>query len=266
MMDFSIRRVGALMLRHLYIMRGSLPRVLEMVYWPALDMILWGLTSRFLAESSAWVAQMGGVLVAGVLLWNVMFRGNLGIALSFMEEVWSRNLGHLAVSPLRPHEMVAGMMAMSLIRTMIGVMPAILIAIPLYHFSLFDLGLPLLAFWVNLMVCGWAIGLGVSALVLRFGQGVESLAWVLIFAVVPVSAVYYPVSTLPVWLQWVAWSLPPAYIFEGMRAVLAGQGFRLDLLFPAMGLNVLYLGVAAGIFLYTHRVARERGLLLNLGE
>lgn len=262
----SARRVYAMVLRHLYILRGSWPRVLEMAYWPAVNMIMWGFTSQFFRHHSDWVAQAGGVLIGAVILWDVMFRGNLGVSLSFMEEMYSRNLGHLSVSPLRPHELVAAMLTMSLIRTVLGVMPAALLAIPLYHFSLFDLGLPLLAFWVNLMITGWAIGLAVSALVLRFGLGAESLAWVLIFAVAPLAGIYYPIATLPDWLRPVAWALPPAHVFEGMRSVMFDHLFRWDLLGSAAALNAFYVAVATALFLHTHHVARQRGLLLNVGE
>lgn len=262
----NARRVFAMVLRHVYILRGSWTRVLEMAYWPAVNMVVWGFTSQFFRGHSDWVAQAAGVLVGAVLLWDVLFRGNLGVSLSFMEEMWSRNLGHLSVSPLRPHELVAAMLTMSLIRTLLGVVPAVVLAIPLYHFSLFDLGLPLIGFWANLMITGWAIGLGVSALVLRFGLGAESLAWVMVFAVAPLAGIYYPIATLPEWLQPVAWALPPAYVFEGMRSVMMDHLFRWDLMGGAVALNLFYVSAAAALFLHTHHVARERGLLLNVGE
>jgi ABC-2 type transport system permease protein len=266
MTSFSFRRVFAMVLRHLYILRGSWTRVLEMAYWPAINVIVWGFTTRFFVEHSSWVAQASGVLIGAVLLWDVMFRGNLGVALSFLEEMWSRNLGHLSVSPLRPHELVAAMLTMSMVRTLIGVVPAMLLAIPLYHFSVFDLGLPLIGFWANLMVTGWAVGLAVSALVLRFGLGAESLAWVIVFALAPLAGIYYPIASLPEWLQPVAWLLPPSHVFEGMRSIMFGQGFRADLFASAAALNALYLAAAIALFLHTHHVARERGLLLNVGE
>jgi ABC-2 type transport system permease protein len=255
-----------MVLRHLYILRGSWPRVLEMAYWPTLNMVVWGFTSRFFAHHSSLFVQAAGMLIGAVILWDVMFRGNLGVALSFLEEIWSRNLGHLAVSPLRPWEWVAAMVTMSLIRTLIGVIPAALLAIPFYHFSIFSLGPALFAFWINLLVTGWAIGLGVSALVLRFGLGAESLAWVVVFAIAPVAAVYYPVAVMPGWLQHVAWSLPPAYVFEGMRSLMFGHGLRLDLLAGAAGLNLVYLAATWALFLRTVHIARRRGLLLNVGE
>lgn len=265
-MTRSLGRIAAMVLRHLYILRGSWPRLLEMAYWPAVNVVVWGLTSSFFAQHSSWVAQASGVLIGAVLLWDVLFRGNLGVSLSFLEEIWSRNLGHLSVSPLRPWELVASMLAMSLLRTLIGVLPATLLAIPLYNFSIYDLGLPLLAFWINLMVSGWVVGLMVAALVLRFGQGAESLAWVTVFAIAPLAGIYYPIATLPGWLQPLAWALPPAHVFEGMRKVMFGQDFDLGLFAAAALLNLIYLTLAGGLFLHTMHVARQRGLLLAQGE
>jgi ABC-2 type transport system permease protein len=219
-----------------------------------------------MATNSSYVAQATGVLLAGVLLWDVMFRGQLGVSTVFFEEMYSRNLGHLFASPLRPYELVLALLTISLIRTVIGVGGAALLAIPLYHYSIFSLGLPLLAFFANLLVMGWAIGLLVAGLVLRYGLGAENLAWVAIFAVAPVSGIYYPIATLPEWLQWVAAALPASHVFEGMRAVLFEQVFPVHLLVKAVALNALYLALGVAAFLGVFRVARERGLLLNMGE
>jgi ABC-2 type transport system permease protein len=262
----SMRRVAALVLRHVYLLRGSWPRVLELMYWPTVQMVLWGFITLFLTDHSSWVAQAAGVLISGVLLWDVLFRGQLGVALVFMEELWSRNLGHLFVSPLRPFELVIALLVMSLLRTLIGVGGAALIAIPLFQFSVFDLGLPLLAFFANLIVMGWAIGLLVSGIVLRYGLGAESMAWIAIFAVQPISGVYYPIEVLPTWLQYVAQVLPSSHVFEGMRAVLIEHRVRTDLLVNAMLLNVVYLGAGVAAFLAFFRVARTRGQLLAIGE
>lgn len=263
---FSLRRVGAMALRNVYLLRASWPRVLELVYWPAVQMILWGFISQFLVTNSSWVAQASGVLIAAVLLWDVMFRGNLGVSLSFFEEMYSRNLGHLFASPLRPYELVCALLLISFLRTSIGVGGAALLAIPLYGFSVFDLGLPLLAFFANLLIMGWSIGLLVSALVLRYGLGAESLAWVAIFAVAPVSGIYYPISVLPEWLQTVAALLPASHVFEGMRAVMFQHEFRVQLLWNALGLNALYLIGSISVFLLVFRTARHRDLLMHIGE
>ncbi|MYF06521.1 MAG: ABC transporter permease [Rhodospirillaceae bacterium] len=260
------RRIRAMVLRYVYLYRGSWPRVLEMAYWPTLQMIMWGFLTIFLASKSGFFVQAAGVLIAAVLLWDVLFRASLGVSLSFLEEMWSRNLGHLFVSPLRPGEFVAALTLMSAIRVLIGVIPAALLAIWLYAYSIFDMGLPLIAFFANLQVMGWSFGLVVCGLLMRYGLGAESIAWFAIFAVAPFSAIYYPLSVMPDWLQWIAGILPSTHVFEGMRAVLVDGTFRTDLLVNAVALNAVYLTVSVLVFLRFFRSARERGLILQIGE
>lgn len=264
--SFSLRRVSALVLRYGYLLMGSWARLLELAYWPSVQIILWGFISKHFVSQTSWVEGAAGALLAAVLLWDILFRGQLGYTISFLEELWSRNLGQLFISPLRPYEMVLSLTVISLIRTLIGVIPAAVLAIPLYGFSLFDLGLPLVAFFGNLMITGWALGLFVTALLLRVGLGAESVAWMALFLIAPVSAIYYPVDVLPAWLQAVAWSLPPAYVFEGMRAILFDGVFRGDLLVGAMLLNLLYLVLGGLTFTLSFRLARRQGLLHQLGE
>lgn len=262
----AAQRVFALVLRYVYLLKGSWPRILELAYWPSIQIVLWGFISKHFTGEVSGAVEAAGALLAAVLLWDILFRGQLGYAISFLEEMWSRNLGQLFVSPLRPHEMIIALTTISLIRTLIGVLPAALLAIPLYAFSIFELGLPLLAFFVNLMVTSWALGLMVTALLLRVGLGAESVVWMVMFLIAPVSAIYYPVSILPDWLQPVAWALPTAHVFEGMRAVLFDGVFRLDLLAGAVLLNLFYFGVGAVIFMWSFRAARQRGLLHQTGE
>ncbi|TAD89613.1 MAG: ABC transporter permease [Alphaproteobacteria bacterium] len=262
----SLSRVWALMTRHLYLLRGSWPRLLELAYWPMVQMILWGFITQFFMTHSNWVAQAAGVLIAAVLLWDVLFRAQLGVSVSFLEEMWSRNLGHLFVAPLRPVEFLAALMGMSLVRTTIGLLPAVLVAIPLYHFNLFSLGLPLIAFFANLLVMGWVIGIAVSALILRYGLGAESFAWVAVFALAPISGIYYPVATLPAWLQPLALSLPSTHVFEGMRAVLFQDAFPVVHFVAAIALNAILFVVAATAFLIAFQRARTLGKLLQMGE
>lgn len=184
----------------------------------------------------------------------------------FLEEMYSRNLGHLFVSPLRPFELISALLTISLIRTLVGVGAAALLAIPFYGYSIFELGLPLLAFFANLAVMGWSIGLIVASLVLRYGLGAESLAWALIFAVQPISGIYYPITVLPEWLQPIAFCLPSSHVFEGMRALLLEHQFRMDLMQNALLLNLFYFIAGVASFLRVVHIARQRGLLLRLGE
>ncbi len=262
----AARRIGAMILRYWYLLRGSWPRLLELAYWPTVQMIVWGLITLHLQDDSGWLAQAAGVLVAGVLLWDVLFRGQLGVSISFLEEMWSRNFGHLFISPLRPVEWVAALTVMSLIRTLIGIVPAAALAVPFFGVNVLELGLPLVAFFANLLICGWWIALIVICLILRFGMGAESLAWALVFLILPLSAVYYPVAVLPGWAQGIALALPPAHVFEGMRAVLFDNRVAWGHLAASVLLNLLYLGVASGAFLLSFRDARRRGALLQQGE
>lgn len=262
----SLNRITALVIRYLYLLRGSWPRLIELMYWPTVQMILWGFINQFMAGQSAWVAQAAGVLIGAVLLWDVLYRAQLGVSVVFFEEMYSRNLGQLFVSPLRPLELVASLLIVSLLRTALGVGAAAGLAMLLYQYSIFTLGLPLLAFFVNLLVMGWAIGLMVVALVLRYGLGAEGLAWAATFAIAPISGIYYPLAVLPDWLRPIALALPSSHVFEGMRAVARDHVFPLEFFWSAVGLNVIYLALGVLVYLVAFHVARRRGLLLHSGE
>jgi ABC-2 type transport system permease protein len=263
----SLRRIWGIMYRHLALYRRSWPRLLELMYWPVLQMLIWGFTAQFLAmRTGNAVAVAGGVLIGGVLLWEIALRGQMGVTMTFLEELWSRNLAHIFVSPIRPWEMVAGMLGMSLVRLTVSVLPAIFLAWVLYAFNLFALGPILVLFAANLLVMGWWVAFCVTSLVLRHGLGAEPLAWTLLFAMTPFSAVFYPVAVLPVYLRPIALALPSAHVFEGMRAALNQGVIRWDHLVAATALNVLWMTGAIVLFAVQFRAARTRGALLTIGE
>jgi len=186
--------------------------------------------------------------------------------LSFLEEIWSRNLGQLFVSPLRPLEMVFSLMTISFIRTIIAIIPAALLAIPLYSFSLFQMGISLMLFFSSLLMTGWILGIFIIAAIIRFGVSAESLAWGAIFTLAPLSAVYYPVETLPEWIRWLSLSFPQTYVFEGMRDVLFNNNFNTNYFLKSIILNGLYAFIAIVVFLVSFEGARKRGGLINTGE
>jgi ABC-2 type transport system permease protein len=262
----SARRVLALIRRHAYLLLKSWPRMLSMAYYPTVTMVLWGFVTIYLAPSNDMLRDAPGLFIGAVLLWDILFRGQLGVSLTFIEEIYSRNLGNLLVTPLTLPEFIAGQLAMSVLRTAIGVGGACLFAWFLFHYSIFSLGFALIAFFANLLAFGWAIGLVVSAMIMRAGLGAEELAWAAIFLVAPVSGVYYPIDVLPQWLQAVALALPSAHVFEGMRAVLLAGTFPWDRFWAAVALNALYLALGAAIFAASVRAARMRGTLLQMGE
>jgi ABC-2 type transport system permease protein len=259
-------RVAAMVARYLYLLRSSWSRILDLIYWPAVQLFVWGFLQLYISQNSGFFARAGGVFIGSVLMWDILFRGQLGFSVSFLEEMWSRNLGNLMISPLRPIEFVCALMVMSVVRLAVGMVPVTILAIVFFGFNVYGLGFALAAFFMNLILTSWAVGIVVSGLVMRNGMGAETLAWTVMFLLMPLTCVYYPVSVLPEALQWVAWALPPTYVFEGMRALVVNQVFRADLMLAAFALNAVYFSIAVTVFLQLLKSARRIGSLLQTGE
>jgi len=264
----SWERIYAVLIRHIYILRGSMPRLIEIIYWPSIQMILWGFISRYfaMADASNLGLQAFGIFLGAVLLWDMLFRTQIGVTLSYLEEVWARNMGHLFVSPLRPWEWWMAMMLFSILRALCGIIPAALLAIPFYGYSIFDLGLPLLFFFFNLMFMGWWLGFLIMALLLKVGQGAETMAWAFTFFLAPFCAVYYPVSSLPVWLQPVANAMPASHVFEGLRNIVQHQTFSYAQMGTSFLLNCIYMALSMYMLHLAFNSARRAGTLLQSGE
>ncbi len=265
-MRFSFRRVGAMVRRYWYLLSSSWPRVLDLVYWPTVQMLMWGFLQLYVSQNAGFFARASGVFIGSVLLWDILFRGQLGFSISFLEEMYACNLCNIMMSPLRPTEFIAALTIMSLVRLSIGMIPVSLLAIAFFGFNLWSLGFALAAFFANLILTSWSVGIFVAGLLLRNGLGAESMAWTIMFLFLPLTCVYYPVAVLPGWLQHVAWLLPPTYVFEGMRALLIDHVFRGDLMIEALAFNLLLFALAAIAFAMLLRSAREHGTLLQTGE
>ena len=263
---YSPRRVAAIVLRHWYLLKSSWPRLFDLMYWPAVQMLMWGFLQLYVVQHSDFFVRAAGTFIGAVMLWDVLFRGQLGFSISFLEEMYARNMGNLMMSPLRPIEFVLALMIMSVIRLAIGMVPVSLLAIAFFGFNLWGLGLALVAFFGNLFLTSWAVAILVAGLLLRNGLGAESLAWGIMFMFLPLTCVYYPVEVLPDWLRLFAWMLPPTYVFEGMRALVIDKVFRADLMLEAFALNVVLFGVAVTAFLVLLRSARREGTLLQGGD
>ncbi len=259
-------RIYALVMRHIHIWRSSIMRLVDSIYWPAVQMVMWGFMTQYLMPQASFVAQAAGVLLSGLMLWEVVVRGNLSLSIAFLEEMWSRNLGHLFVSPIRSWELATGIIIVALLRTLLGMIPVSLMAWVFFGYSIYTLGMPLLAFFFILQMFSWSIGLAMSGMIMRVGQSAESFAWAAVFILMPISGVYYPVSVLPHWLQVISWCLPPAYIFEGMRAILAEKTVHWDMLGVAFALSVVYLVIGFQVFQWFFRLSRRHGTLLGQGE
>src|SRR5688500_2079283 len=262
----SLRRIGSLVLRYMYLLRSSGIRLVELLYWPFLQMLTWGFLQQYLAGTTSKLAQGAGVLIGAVLLWDILFRSKIGFSTTFIEEMWSRNLGNLLTSPLRPGELVAALSVWSVLRLMVSMVPVAAAAYFIFGFNLLDLGLALAAFFALLVMTSWSLGLIAAGVILRYGLGAEEFAWSLAFILLPLSCVYYPVAVLPGWLQPVALALPPTHVFEGMRSILLHGTFDAGTLWWALGLNAVYFVVGYLAFRWFLRSARINGTLLQLGE
>ena len=265
----GLRRIGAMMARHFYLIRRSWPRLLSFAYYPVMQLLVWAFVTKYLAAQSGSQSVLQaapGILLTGVLLWDVLVRGELGLFLSFLEEMYSRNLGNLFVSPLRLHEFVIAQMLLSIIRVVIGSGMALLVAVVFFDLTIVKQVAVLAGCLGCLLVFGWSIGLIANCLVLRFGLGAEEIGWAVVFLIGPLSGAYYPVAVLPQWLQWVALAMPTAWTFEAMRAALIDGQARWDLLAWSLAIAVAYLGFGAIVFRQLVEAGRRRGLLLQMGE
>jgi ABC-2 type transport system permease protein len=256
----------AVMLRQWWLFAGSWPRVVDLAYWPTVQILLWGFLQIHVFNEAGPGAVALSALVGAILLWDIAWRGQLSLTLSFFEEIWSRNLGHLLVSPLRPAELVGGLMLVSVIKTTTAMVPAVAIAAFAFDFNLFSLGPALYAFMLTLVLFAWSISLAAIGLVVRFGQGAQEMPWAIMFGVAPFCAIYYPLDVLPAAFQWVGKALPPSYIFEGMRGVVIEGAADMRLVGVALALDALWLLAGAGAFFALLASARRRGMLLQIGE
>ncbi len=257
--------ITGLVLRYVLLYSRNAIRLVELVFWPAVDLMVWGFLTLYLKENTSGdFPQFITFLIGAMIFWDVLFRAQQGLAISFLEDVWTRNLLNVFVAPVRPSDYVIATAIVGTLRVAVTVLVLAVLAWVGYSFRLWDFQLLLIPFFAHLLLFGWALGMISVSLILRWGQAAESLGWAVPFLIQPVSCVFYPVSVLPPWLQPVAYSLPSTHVFEGMRAVLAGNPLPHGDLLAATGLNVLFLALAAWLFALTLQSARERGLLVKI--
>ena len=262
----KLHRILALVIRHLYLYKRSIPRLMEVFYWPFLDLVVWGFITIYLAKFKGMLPNFIAFLLGALILWDILFRSQQGLSVSFLEDMWARNLLNIFVSPISPIEYITALMLVSIVKLLLASTVMVLFAWLFYSFNIFLIGASLIPLIINLVIMGWAVGIITMGLILRFGQEAEVLAWAVAFLFQPVSAVFYPVSVLPSFLQTIARYIPSSHIFEGMRGVVAGHGFPTTELVWATSLNMLYLTGALIFFYWNFGVVRKKGLLARIGE
>lgn len=259
-------KIYGLSLRHIYLIKSSFPRILDLIYWPSIQVFLWGFISKFFTISSSYYNNTVGVILTAAILYDFLFRSSISYNMMFLEEIWSRNFTNLFIAPIKISEIIAALTMTAIFRTMIGLVPAVLLAIPLFGVSIFKLGIPLFFLLIALYIFGISLGLLVTAGLLRFGPSFENIAWASLFFIAPIGCIYYPVEILPNWLQPIALALPLAHIFEETRSILITNTVHYSNIYYALMLNMIYLFLAICTFYYSFKTAKIKGSLINVGE
>ncbi|MET0406451.1 MAG: ABC transporter permease [Cystobacter sp.] len=252
-------RIAAIVLRQVYLLRGSPARILPLFIWVAIDVVLWGFITRYLNTVTASGINFVTSLLGTVLLWNFLTRVMQGVTMAFFEDVWSRNFLNLFATPLSTSEYISGLVLSSIATSSIGLLVMLLVAGAAFGLSLFTYGLLLLPFLLVLFLFGIALGVFGSAVVLRLGPAAEWLIWPIPAMVSPFACVFYPRSALPDWMQLVSHLFPPSYVFESMRTIVAGGGISGTALLQGVGLALVCLLLACAFFAYVYRDSVRTG-------
>ena len=259
-------KIYGLSLRHFYLIRSSLPRILDLIYWPSIHIFLWGFISKFFTLSSDYYNNTVGIILSAAILYDFLFRSSISYNMMFLEEIWSRNFTNLFIAPIKLSEIITALTITAIFRTLIGLVPAAILAIPLFGVSIFELGLPLLFLLISLYIFGVTLGLLVTSGLLRFGPSFENIAWASLFFLAPLGCIYYPIEILPEWLQIISKVLPLVHIFEEMRNILINDVINYYSILKSAMISFLYFIMGIIIFYLSHSGARERGTLINIGE
>lgn len=253
------RRIYAFFLRHMYPLKRDFDLLSDMVYWPIIDMFLWGVTSQWLVDSSG-VANLVAALLTALVLWNVIWRSQAEVSRNLMDEIWNNNLVNLFSTPLKLREWLAGVLILSIVKTSLTLGLLIPVVVLLYSVNLIQLGLWLPVFMLLSTMTGWWVGFIAAGIVLRHGPKVQTVVWTLPGFLLPFSAIYYPVDRLPEWMIPIAKVLPTTYVFESMRSLLNTGAVPVDQILISAGLNLIYLGLCIWFFVRSFEYSRNLGL------
>jgi ABC-2 type transport system permease protein len=257
----DLRRSYAVFIRYIYLIRGNVQRLVQIFVWATFDIILWGFITKYLNSVGGTGLGFFSTLLGAIMLWDFLSRAMQGVSTPFLEDIWARNLFNMFASPLKTGEYVAGLVAVSVFTSAMGLVVMLALAYFLFGYSLFTLGLMLTPFLLTLFLSGITLGVLAMSILLRLGPSAEWFIWPLPAVVSPFVGVFYPVSTLPLWMQYVSKLLPPSYVFEGMRSVVLSGTFAGSALWAGLALAFVYLGLAYALFVRTYHKAVKTGAI-----
>lgn len=256
----KLHRLFAVLLRHLYATRRSLDRLTDIFYWPTIDLAVWGLTSAYFQKLTGTEGNIFVTIISGLILWIILYMASNSIALTILADLWDRNLMNILVSPLSWTEWMAGNILLSLVKVILSFMFTLLLTLVMYKVSLFSTMALLLPHVALLIITSWWIAFIIISSILRFGTRIQTLAWALVAVISPFSAIYYPLSALPQFAQYIAYFIPSSYIFESAREVIATGYYDPMKLGTCLFLNVVYLIISLYYLRTSIDAARRRGL------
>jgi len=262
----NITRIYALVLRYLYLYPRSIPRILDVIFWPIVDILIWGFLTAYLAQFKTNNVSFAHILLGAIIFWDFVLRAQQSVSISFLEEVWERNLLNLFVTPITLADFILATVFVGLARIFLIGATLYIASLVFFQFNLFSFGILLIPLVVNLFFFGWILGLIATSILLRFGQSAQVLAFALTTLIQPFMAVFYPVSVLPKFLQYIALSIPATHVFEGMRTVVIKGIVPLDHLVIATLLNFIWLTISLLIFVKMFEYVRNEGKLLKLTD
>jgi len=259
-------RIRAIIIKSLMHFSVSLEEIIETFLWPILDLVIWGIMTTYLLKIGSGSLTIVRFLLGGLILWNIVWRTQQDISVGTLRNVWSGLFISLFASPLTLAEYIVALMALAVIKILLVMGIIITVAFFLYSFNIFSLGIYLLPMFMLLLIFGWAVGFMITGLIIRYGTRIQSLAWSLLAVLSPLCCIFYPLSVLPLIFGKIALIFPATYIFEGMRAVLAGRGFSTEYFVKAAVLDFIWLALGVAIFYYLFEKARETGRLVKIEE
>jgi len=260
----KLHRINAILMRHLYLFQRSMPRIMDILFWPILELLVWGFLSLYLQELNLSNVNVITFLLGAIIFWDILNQSQKAVSISFLEDVWEKNFLNIFVSPLRIGEFLTASGLIALIRIILVSIILGVLSFVLYKFNIFQFGFYLIPFLFNLLVFGFILGIFTTGIILRFGTAAQILAFGIIVLIQPFSAVFYPVSALPHYLQYVSYIIPSTYVFEGMRAVAATGTLPVRDLVLALGTNAVYLVLVLWFFYKMFALVKVKGRLMKL--
>lgn len=257
----SITRICGVILRNLYTFRRNYDRWFDAFYWPAIDLVMWGITSSFIAQNRSDSTEILFTIVAGLTFWYLVIRSQYETNVALLEDIWSRNLINIFVSPITFYEWLLGVISVGIIKASITFVTAVVLSFTLYKINILSMGITIVPYFILLLMTGWWISFLIAACIFRFGVRVQTFAWTLSFLLVPFSGVYYPLSVLPGWAQEIGKYLPTSYVFEGIRQMITQQVFDVQKVIISFVLNIIYLILSIVILKKSFTFLLRRGVL-----